>query len=242
MALVVRSLAATYYDGFHIEPHRHGWAQLVYAMSGVMSVRADETLWIVPPARAVWVPAGAEHEIRALGDFAMRTVYFTPALAERLPRECCALDVPPLLRELVLAIVAIQLIDEADAENMRLAAVAIDRIAAARALPLHLPLPNDPRAVRLADRLRGEPSCALELAELARDAGASARTIQRLFLAETGLRFSEWRQRLRLLHGASLLGGGSSVTHAGLEAGYAGTSAFTAAFRKHFGFTPSRLA
>jgi AraC-like DNA-binding protein len=242
VALVVRSLAATYYDGFHIEPHRHGWAQLVYAVSGVMSVRAGETLWIVPPARAVWVPAGAEHEIHALGDFAMRTVYFTPERVEHLPRECCALDVPPLLRELVLAIVAIQLIDEADAENMRLAAVAIDRIAAARALPLHLPLPNDPRAVRLADRLRGEPSCALELAELARDAGASARTIQRLFLAETGLRFSEWRQRLRLLHGASLLGGGSSVTHAGLEAGYAGTSAFTAAFRRHFGFTPSRLA
>jgi AraC-like DNA-binding protein len=211
-------------------------------MSGVMSVRADETLWIVPPARAVWVPAGAEHEIRALGDFAMRTVYFTSALAGRLPRECGALDVPPLLRELVLAIVAIQLIDEADGEGMRLAAVAIDRIAAARALPLHLPLPSDPRAVRLADRLRREPSCALELGELARDAGASARTIQRLFLAETGLRFSEWRQRLRLLHGASLLGGGSSVTHAGLEAGYAGTSAFTAAFRRHFGFTPSRLA
>jgi AraC-like DNA-binding protein len=242
VALAVRSFAGTYYDGFHIEPHRHGWAQLIYAVSGVMSVRAGETLWIVPPARAVWVPAGAEHEIRALGDFAMRTVYFAPALAGRLPRECGALDVPPLLRELVLAIVAIQLIDEADAEGMRLAAVAIDRIAAARALPLHLPLPSDPRAARVADRLRGEPSCALELAQLARDAGASARTIQRLFLAETGLRFSEWRQRLRLLHGASLLGGGSSVTHAGLEAGYAGTSAFTAAFRKHFGFTPSRLA
>jgi len=242
MTLAVRSLACTYYDGFHIEPHRHGWAQLVYAVSGVMSVRAGGTLWIVPPARAVWVPAEAEHEIRALGDFAMRTVYFTPALAELLPRECCALDVPPLLRELVLAIVAIQLIDELDAEGMRLAAVAIDRIAAARSLPLHLPLPRDPRAVRIADRLRADPSCSLELAQLARDAGASVRTVQRLFLTDTGLRFGEWRQRLRLLHGASLLGGGSSVTHAGLEAGYAGPSAFTAAFRKHFGFTPSQLA
>lgn len=242
MALAVRSLAATYYDGFHIEPHRHGWAQLVYAVSGVMSVGAGGTLWIVPPARAVWVPAGAEHEIRALGDFSMRTIYFPPERVSHLPRECCALDIPPLLRELVLAIVAIQLIDEGDAEGMRLAAVAIDRIAAARALPLHLPLPSDPRAARLADRLRADPACPLELAQLAREAGASARTMQRLFLAETGLRFSEWRQRLRLLHGASLLGGGSSVTQAGLEAGYAGTSAFTAAFRKHFGFTPSRLA
>jgi AraC-like DNA-binding protein len=242
MALAVRSLAATYFDGFHIEPHRHGWAQLVYAVSGVMSVRAGGTLWIVPPARAVWVPAGAEHEIRALGDFAMRTVYFTAGLVEHLPRECCALDAPPLLRELVLAIVAFHLIDEADAPGMRLAAVAIDRIAAARTLPLHLPLPSDPRAVRVADRLRADPSCPVELAGLAREAGASVRTVQRLFLTDTGLRFAEWRQRLRLLHGASLLGGGSSVTQAGLEAGYSGTSAFTAAFRKRFGFTPSGLA
>jgi AraC-like DNA-binding protein len=242
MALLIRSLAATYYDGFHIEPHRHGWAQLVYAVSGVMSVRAGGTLWIVPPARAVWVPAGAEHEIRALGDFAMRTVYFIPALVEHLPRECCALDVSPLLRELVLAIVTGPLIDEHDAEGMRLGAVAIDLIAASRTLPLHLPLPSDRRALRVAERLRTDPACGLELPALARDAGASARTLQRLFLVETGLRFSEWRQRLRLLHGASLLGAGCSVTEAGLEAGYAGTSAFSAAFRKHFGFTPSRLA
>ena len=242
MALVVRSLAATYYDGFHIEPHRHGWAQIVYAVSGVMSVRAGGTLWIVPPARAVWVPAGAEHEIRALGDFTMRTVYFAPELVRRLPDECCALRVSPLLRELLLAIVAEQLIDESDESHMRLALVAIDGIDGARALPLHLPLPADPRAVRVAERLRADPACDLKLSVLAREAGASARTLQRLFLAETGLRFSEWRQRLRLLHGASLLGGGRSVTEAGLEAGYAGTSAFSAAFRRHFGFTPSRFA
>jgi AraC-like DNA-binding protein len=129
-----------------------------------------------------------------------------------------------------------------DAEGMRLGAVAIDRIAASRMLPLNLPLPRDPRAVRIAERLRAEPSCDLDLPQLARDAGASARTMQRLFLVETGLRFSEWRQRLRLLHGASLLGAGRSVTDAGVDAGYSGTSAFSAAFRKHFGVTPSQLA
>ena len=124
---------------------------------------------------------------------------------------------------------------------MRLAQVAIDRIAEARALPLQLPLPRDPRALRLAEALRENPASQAGLADLARAAGASTRTIQRLFLAETGLPFIHWRQRLRLLHGATLLGGGMSVTEAGLEAGYSGTSAFTAAFRKHFGFPPSRL-
>jgi len=125
---------------------------------------------------------------------------------------------------------------------MRLAEVAVDCIAEAEVLLMQLPLPRDPRALRLAERLQAEPAETAELPELARDAGASVRTIQRLFLAETGLPFSRWRQRLRLLHAAAALGGGMSVTEAGLDAGYSGTSAFIAAFRKHFGVTPSRLS
>lgn len=239
MALAVRSLACTYFGGYRIAPHAHGWAQLIYAASGVMRVRSGGTLWIVPPARAVWAPAGVEHEIDALGDFAMRTLYFDAALAAGLPDHCYAVDVSPLLRELILEIVTIGLIDEADEPGMRLARVTADQLAAERTLPLELPLPRDPRAVRVADRLREEPACELEIGQLAKEAGASARTIQRLFLAETGLRFSEWRQRLRLMHGASRLGLGSSVTEAALDAGYASTSAFTVAYRKHFGTIPS---
>jgi AraC-like DNA-binding protein len=241
MATAIRCLAATYYDGFHIKPHMHRWAQLIYAGSGVMKVQAKGTLWIVPPARAVWVPAGAEHEIHGLGDFAMRTLYFPIAMVGALPGECCAIDVPPLLRELVLELVERSPIDEADDAAMRMASVALDLIVRARVLPLQLPLPRDPRALRLAEGLQDDPASSAELPELAHGAGASPRTIQRLFLAETGLPFSQWRQRLRLLHGATLLGGGTSVTNAALDAGYSGTSAFVAAFRKHFGVTPSKL-
>jgi AraC-like DNA-binding protein len=241
VATAIRCLAATYYGGYHIAPHRHVWGQLIYAAAGLMRVRAGGMLWIVPPARAVWVPAGAEHEIRALGDFAMRTLYFPAGMVAHLAGECCALDVPPLLRELVLELVERCPIDDADGPAMRLAAVALDRIAAARTLPLQLPLPRDPRALRLAETLREDPANKADLAELARAAGASPRTVQRLFLAETGLPFIQWRQRLRLLHGAAALGEGKSVTEAGLEAGYSGTSAFIAAFRKHFGATPSQL-
>jgi AraC-like DNA-binding protein len=241
VATAVRCLAATYYDGFHIKPHKHVWGQLIYAGAGVMRVRAAGKLWIVPPARAVWVPVGVEHEIHGLGDFAMRTLYFPAGMVTELSRECEALDVTPLLRELVLEAVEQCPIDGDDAPGMRLARVVVDHIARARALPLQLPLPMDPRALRLVELLQADPACEADLPELARAAGASARTIQRLFLAETGFAFSHWRQRLRLLHAAAALGGGMSVTEAGLAAGYAGTSAFIAAFKRHFGVTPSRL-
>ncbi len=102
MAIAIRRLAATDYGGFHIRPHRHHWGQLIYAGAGVMRVRAGGRLWIVPPARAVRVPAGAEHEIHGLGDFAMRTLYFPAAMTAALPGECCAIEIALLLRELVL--------------------------------------------------------------------------------------------------------------------------------------------
>ncbi|MBO9669246.1 MAG: helix-turn-helix transcriptional regulator [Sphingobium sp.] len=241
MALILRTLACTYFAGYHLPPHAHPWGQLIYAASGVMRVRTQDMLWIVPPARAIWAPAGVEHEIWAKGDFAMRTLYLAPALAVDLPRDSFAMDVSPLLRELVLHAVSVGMLDGSDDGHGRLAGVIADQIRTSATLPLSLPLPADPRAVRLAERLRDDPACDLELEALARAAGASTRTMQRLFLAETGLRFAEWRQRLRLLHGASLLGTGASVTQAGLDAGYAGTSAFIAAFRKQFGHTPARM-
>lgn len=241
MAFLIRTLACTFYGEHHLEPHAHRWPQLIYAASGSMRVRADRMLWIVPPARAIWAPAGARHEIHASGDFAMRTLYLEPRLAEGLADRCTAIDVSPLLREMILHAVSIGMLDEADAAQARLAGVIADLLAVAPTLPLMLPLPIDQRALRLAERLRDDPACALELPMLAPWAGASVRTIQRLFLTETGLRFAEWRQRMRLLHAAELLGAGASVTEAGFAAGYAGTSAFIAAFRKQFGQTPARM-
>lgn len=241
MSLLVRTLAATFFDGHHIEPHAHGWGQLIYAASGVMRVRAGDTLWLVPPARAVWAPSGLEHEIRARGEFAMRTLYLEPAFARGLPANCRALEVSPFLRELILKIVRIGMLDEAEPRHRTLADALLHELSDAEVLPLSLPLPSDPRAVRAAERMQADPASDLRLEDLARHAGASARTLQRLFRNETGLRIGDWRQRLRLLQAAGRLAGGAQVTAAALEAGYSSTSAFIAAFRRQFGCTPARM-
>ncbi|WP_416831489.1 MAG: AraC family transcriptional regulator [Erythrobacter sp.] len=241
MTIAVRCLAATYRDGYHHKPHSHVWGQLIYASSGLMRVRAGAMQLIVPPARGVWTPAGVEHEITAIGDFAMRTLYFVEHPDRELPNECCAIDVSPLLRELVLELVERCPVQESDASSMRLAMAAVECIANAPRLPLNLPLPRDLRAARLAVLLQDDPGSQASLSELARIAGASSRTMQRLFMAETGMPFEQWRRRLRLLHGAAMLTQGYSVTEAGFGAGYSSISAFTAAFRKQFGTPPSKF-
>jgi AraC-like DNA-binding protein len=241
MTLDVRTLAATYYGGYHIEPHTHPWGQLIYAESGVMRVEVGDKLWIVPPERAIWAPARMRHEIWAQGKFAMRTLYLAPRLTKPLSAECYAIEVVPLLREIILHIVGRGMLDGAKKPDRNLIGVLLELLRTTQRLPLSIRMPTDRRARAVAELLFRNPGEPIELRELAREIGASPRTLQRLFAAETGVRFGQWRQRLRLLHAVTLLGSGSSVTDAGLAAGYGTTSAFIAAFRKQLGSTPLRF-
>ena len=240
MPYALRSLAATYGDGHDLHAHDHPWGQLIYAATGTMRVQAGDAMWLVPQGRALWAPPRMRHEIEMRGEVAMRTIYVAPERADFLAGSCRALEVNALLRELILHVVRIGKLDETDRGQARLASVFLDVLLEAEELPLALPMPKDPRAMAVAMRLREAPDDDAGVDALAGRAGASARTLQRLFRAETNMRFAEWRQRLRLLQAVSLLGCGASVTEAGTEAGFSSTSAFIAAFRQQMGHTPAR--
>jgi AraC-like DNA-binding protein len=236
----VRSLAYDYTSGHRVPEHVHDWHQLVYAVHGVMTLSTAAGSWIVPPHRGVWMPAGIEHAIRMSGPVSMRTLYIEPRVARDLPRDVRIVDVPPLLREVMLRAVELGSLDRRVHEHRNLLAVLLDQIRALRSTGVHLPWPRDPRARRIAERLEDEPSEPGTLTALARRSGASARTLQRIFRAETGMTFGTWRQQLRLGHALQSLGAGSSVTSVALDAGYASVSAFISAFRHTYGQPPAR--
>jgi AraC-like DNA-binding protein len=238
----VRSLAMTFRDGYRTDVHTHPWAQLVYARSGVMNVAFDGLIWFVPPTRAIWIPPRMPHRIDAKGEVALRTLYIAPSRAGAILRSVEALEVPPLLSELIQHILTLQMLDPLIPGHARLAAVLVDLIAAAPRIDLALPLPRDERALRLAERLRDDPAERRDLELLAGEAGASLRTLQRCFADETGLTIDAWRQKARLVHAAALLAAGASVTSAALDCGYDSPSAFIAAFRRQFGVTPGKFA
>lgn len=228
----VTSFARDYGSGDTIAMHAHDRDQLVYASSGVMTVRTGQGTWVTPPQRAVWIPAGIPHAIAMSGHVAMRTLYFRPAFVGGLPRRCCVVGVSNLVRELVLHICA-------HGADRPVGILLVQQLRALPALALELPMPSDPRARRLADRLATAPGTQTALAPLCRDAGASRRTMERIFLSETGLSLGRWRQQLRLMNALRQLGGGASVTEVAFDAGYSTPSAFILAFRKAFGATPT---
>lgn len=222
--------------------HDHEWHQLSYASAGVLRVATAASAWIVPPNRAVWIPAGVEHSEEMRGQGTMRSLYFADAIARALPRHCAVMNVPPLLRELILEATEHAVLDAAVPAQRRLAQVIIDRLTLLEPMPSqNLPMPRDARALAIAQRLLKTPANGDDLAMLAKRAGASTRTAQRLFTAETGMSFARWRQRLRLLSAVERLGRGGSVTDAALDVGYTSVSAFVSAFRHEFGVTPGRF-
>ncbi len=251
----VRSLAATYRSGHRLPAHGHGWAQLVFARTGVMHVTAEGQVWLVPPTRAVWIPAGVQHGIEFRGEVALRTLYIAPARAASIvpsvnddgvrpatDRGVHTLEVSPLLAALILHVLSLGMLDPGEPPQDRLAGVLTDLLAAAPRLDLALPLPTDPRALRFADLLRADPGARHDLDALAAHCGASLRTIQRHVLEQTGMPLDSWRQKARLTHSVALLAAGNSVAAAARDSGYDSPSAFTAAFRAHFGVPPRQFA
>jgi AraC-like DNA-binding protein len=227
-------------DGHVIRTHSHPWHQLVYASQGVMTVRTPDGAWVVPIHRGVWVPAGTRHSIQMSGAVSMRTLYLVPRLSRSLPDKCRVIGISPLLRELILRIVELDRLNLRVPAHAHLVSVLLDHLHVMQSDAVHLPLPHDARAKRLAAMLQKQPSDTRSLAELSKLAGASKRTIERLFKLETGLGFGKWRQQLRLGHALRLLAAGDAVTTVAIDVGYDSISAFISAFRMTFGKTPGQ--
>jgi AraC-like DNA-binding protein len=241
MPTFIRTLAARYDHGHDIGDHAHGWGQLIYASSGAIHVTACSQAWLIPSARAVWLPPGTPHRLRMRGCTRLRTLYIPPPHCAGLAPAPCGLIVSPLLRELILELVRIGHVGTADPLHRAVGDTLLVMLARAERLPLCVRLPADRRALRVAETLLAHPGSCDTLQSIAAACGATLRTMQRKFLAETGMPLSEWRQLARLMLAASLLLDGTSVTEAALEVGYAGVSAFIHAFRAKLGQTPTEF-
>jgi AraC-like DNA-binding protein/quercetin dioxygenase-like cupin family protein len=240
--LVARSLSTTYSGGSCLHPHRHASHQLLFASTGAMTVTGDETTWMIPPGRAVLIPAGIFHGIRMWGDVAMRSLYFPPGAAPAFDTGVCrVISVSALLRELILRVAEMGALDSRVPEEARLMSVLMDELAIAHIEPLLLPLPADARALTVATNILADPAQEATTDEIARRSGLSTRTLERLFRAETGMPFGLWRQKARLLESVRLLVEGGSVTDAALDSGYSSVSAYIAAFKQTFGCTPGAM-
>lgn len=239
--LAVSCKATDYAPRTVISAHAHNKHQLIHAVQGIMVVQSEAGRWIVPPTRAIWMPAGQVHMIRCIDALHMRSLFVRPDAMPGLPDTPQTVAISPLLREMINAAVDIPHPYAADSADARLMRCMLDQLHTLPVLPLHLPQPTDKRLQRICRTLQQAPDDTSTLGDWAGRLGIDVKTIQRLFARDTGMTFGQWRQQARLLDGLERLARGDKVVDIALALGYDTPSAFTAMFKRQFGLTPSRF-
>lgn len=215
--------------------HTHPWAQLAYSSRGVLRMTSMSTTWIVPPSRAVYVPPNVPHQVAVIEDAFLRTIYIDESACPAGLSGCQVVEVSPLMREVIAALDARELPGRREA---LLCELLQDEMMRSRPLPLGVPLPTEKRLRGLCEAVLADPAHAQTLEMSAARAGASVRTIARLFRQELGMSFSQWRQQAVLARAIPLLSQGYPLARVAHEFGYQSQSAFSAMFRRAFGESP----
>lgn len=231
-------------DAFKLGTREHDWhghlrGQMFCIDSGLIHVRTRHGSWLLPPNRAGWMPPGEQHKVSISGALSGWSVLITPDSCRDLPTRPCVIGTSDLMRALVRRAASWSNDDDLTPEQARLLAVLMDEVRRSPQQPLHLPMPSDERLLRIATALLNRPDDSRTLDEWAQWAGLSSRTLRRLFVAETGSSFAQWRQQARLTHALERLAQGEPVALVADTLGYASPSNFIAMFRRCYGDSPA---
>jgi AraC-like DNA-binding protein len=222
--------------GTRFDWHTHDDHQLAWASTGVLTVITSAATWVLPPTRALWIPAGLEHETLASGHATMRALYVRPDLCPISWPDPTPVGAPQLLAELI-GYLDRQTLDQP--RRARAEALLVDLLEPVPMATIEVRLPADDRARDVARALGDHPADKRTLSEWGRHVGASERTLARAFLAETGVPFGRWRTMLRLQAALPALAAGEPVSNVARQVGYETPSAFVAAFHRETGLTPA---
>ena len=219
--------------------HQHRQGQLIFALHGAVTCRAESAVWVVPPNCGVWIPGGVPHSNEVTPN-ARLTYLFVEPDAAMLPAECCTLSVSPMLREMILRVAELLESDARDAHGDRLVRVMLDELALMPREGLELHVSDHPKIAVIAAALLADPSDRRTLGQWAKHVAVSERSLKRLMVQQTGLSFGRWRRQLHLVIAVRELAGGATVQQVAGDLGYESTTAFIVMFRKALGTTPSR--
>ncbi|OZI42361.1 AraC family transcriptional regulator [Bordetella genomosp. 4] len=219
--------------------HQHPQGQLVLALHGAVTCRAESRVWIVPPDCGVWIPGGVPHSNQVTSNARLAYLFVEPGVA-MLPDACCTLAVSPMLREMILRVADLSESNARDAHLDRLMRVMLDELALMPRERLELPVSDHPKIALIAAALLADPSDRRTVGQWAERVALSERSLKRLMVHETGLSFGRWRRQLHLVIALRELAGGATVQRVAGDLGYESTTAFIVMFKKALGTTPTR--
>ncbi|WP_372570712.1 helix-turn-helix transcriptional regulator [Ruegeria jejuensis] len=221
--------------------HAHDFGQLISAASGSMYVGTPDRVLLLSPAMAIWIPPDTEHWMRYGSNNVMLYVDVNRDEADRLGGDVRVVAMTPLLGALFIAAMPEGTLARGAKHNEALHNLLRYELLSAQDVPLSLVLPKDARIRGVAQAALDDPGSVRSVGAWLSDVPASRKTIERLFVADTGMPPSRWLRHARILHAVSLLASGQSVTSVALDMGYESSSAFSYMFRQTLGVSPSEF-
>lgn len=226
-----------YGKGYRRHAHRHRYGQLIYATKGLIVVKTLLGVWMIPSGRGVWIPPMQEHSVDFLSDTEMYNVHLDAEHSLELPKRCCTIQVPAVLKE-TAQYAATLTSSETDKFARAITMLIVRIISEAIVAPLTVPMPADKKLQRIYTALMSDPADNRSIEEWGGVVGLGARTLSRILKRETGMTFRAWRQQIRLLISIDKLCKGEPVTSIAFDVGYSDISTFITSFRRSFGNSP----
>lgn len=217
---------------------------LLYAAQGIFHLEAVNARWFLPPQRAAWVRAGESIRLRTHGPVACNSVLFATSTIPEPQFPCCVFGVTPLVREMIRHTLRWGMERKPDdlvAE--RFFGVLADLCGDLAAQPdtLWLPRPTSPELARAMEYALADLSSSLQAGAAAEAADISERTLARRFAEETQMTWRQFVGRARMIRAMELLSAQDApVIDVAYSVGFESVSAFSTAFRRFVGETPSR--
>ncbi|QNG18327.1 helix-turn-helix transcriptional regulator [Rhodococcus triatomae] len=222
------------------EPHAHAtYHELVWGCKGALTVETDEGYFAIPSGLGLWIPAGVRHRVVAAAGTAFRCTFVVVEVTAVAPT-VTAVFLPEVVRAVLERLEANPVL--AAASRIHAEELAFDLLEPVEIATVDLPFPSDGRTRAVAEAILADPADNRAIDEWGRVVGSSPRNLSRLFSADTGLSFAQWRTRARMRRAVEWLAAGQSVSGVARRVGYATPSAFVQAFRREIGLTPGEFA
>lgn len=226
-----------------IAPHEHDCYHLLYAAEGLMRVETTNGKWLVPPTTAVWLRPNTQHSFFTHSAVRAHGLFIKAPLQSYLATEDAVLHVSTLLRELIIALSPDNLTPPALTRRQHLLSeLFLEEVQQQQPLPSYLPWPMQASIAQVCEALLNDVTHPFTAEHWADQLAMSTKSFHRHFVRSTGMTFGRWRQQCRLLHSLPLLLANTPIVSVALSSGYESHSAYTVAFKKHFGVSPSHFA
>jgi AraC-like DNA-binding protein len=224
--------------GFIDPPHTHDRAQIAFALSGVMTVNIADAGFLLPPNRAMWIPAGVRHQTICRSDVVFQCLYIDDRFTQ-ITDSCRVFEASPLIRALIDEMTHFPEIYGLEGREAGIIRLLLSEIERMPEVPVRAELPADHRLRRVCEAILAQPSDTHDIDHWAKEAGMARRTFTRYFREQTGMGLGTWRRQVRVMEAASRIAAGEPITTVAYEVGYDSPSAFTAMFHRTFGATPT---